>query len=84
MKKLIKNEICGSVNSALMHCSRKTGQKLRLLFMYRILTIAACGRKRVKKNNNKKRENAEAKHRRQSKHYLKQLITFSVFHKIVY
>ena len=23
MKKLIKNEICGSMNSAQMHCSRK-------------------------------------------------------------
>ena len=31
MKKLIKNEICGSVNSASVHCSRKTGQMLRLL-----------------------------------------------------
>ena len=26
MKKLIKNKICGSVNSTRMYCSRKTGQ----------------------------------------------------------
>ena len=44
MKKLIKNEICGSVNSARMHCSQK-GQKLRLLFMYRTWTVTACGDK---------------------------------------
>ena len=43
MKKLIKNEICGSVNSTRMHYSRKTGQKLQLLFMYRTWTVAACG-----------------------------------------
>ena len=40
MKKLIKNEICESVNSARMHCSRKTGQMLRLLFMYSTWTVA--------------------------------------------
>ena len=54
MKKLIKNEICGSVNNAYMHCSRKTGQKLRLLFMYRTWIVAACGGKRVKKKKKKK------------------------------
>ena len=68
MKKLIKNEICGSVNSARMHCSRKTSQKLRLLFMYCTWTVAACGEKMREKE--KKWENAEAKCRHQSIHYL--------------
>ena len=45
MKKLIKKEICGSMNSARMYCSRKNGQKLRLLFMYRTWTVAAYGGK---------------------------------------
>ena len=58
MKKLIKNKICGSVNSTRMYCSRKTGQMLRLLFMYRTWTVAASGRKRVKKKKKKKKENA--------------------------
>ena len=59
MKKLIKHEICGSVNSARMHCSQKTGQKLRLLFMYRTWTVTACGGKtREKKKWRGKRRNA--------------------------
>ena len=33
MKKWLKSEVCGSVNSALMHCLRENSQKLRLLFM---------------------------------------------------
>ena len=36
MKKLIKNKIYGSVNSTQIYYSRKTGQILRLLFMYSI------------------------------------------------
>ena len=64
MKKLIKNEICGSVNNARMHCSRKTGQKLGLLFMYRTLTVAACGEKTREKEKKKKgktqKQNADA------------------------
>ena len=35
-EKIDKNKICGSVNSARMHYSRKSGQMLRLLFMYSI------------------------------------------------
>ena len=57
MKKLIKNEICGSVNSAWMHSSRKTSQKLRLLFIYRTWTVTSVGEKAWKKKK-KKRENA--------------------------
>ena len=53
MKKLIKNEICGSVNSARMHCSRKTDQKLQLLFMYRTWTVPSVGGKGVKKKKKK-------------------------------
>ena len=54
MKKLIKNKICGSVNSTYVYCSWKTGQMLRLLFMYRTWTVAASGRKRVKKKKGKR------------------------------
>ena len=48
MKKLIKNEICGSVNSAYVHCSQ---QKVNI-----------CGRntpKRVKKKKKKKRNKTQ-------------------------
>ena len=30
MKKLLKSEICGSVNNARMHCSRTKSQQVRL------------------------------------------------------
>ena len=59
MKKLIKNEICGSVNSARMHCSRKTGQMLRLLFMYSTWTVAACEGENVWKKKKKKKEKTQ-------------------------
>ena len=72
MKKLIKNEICESVNSARMHCSRKTGQMLRLLFMYGTWTVAACeGENEWKKKRKKKGENVETetqRSKRQPKH----------------
>ena len=55
-EKINKNEICGSVNSARMHSSRKTGQKLRLLFMYRQL-----GEKAWKKEKKKKRKKEKGK-----------------------
>ena len=58
MKKLIKNKIYGSVNNTRMYCSRKTGQMLRLLFMYRTWTVAASGRKRVKIKKKKKKNAA--------------------------
>ena len=73
MKKLIKNEIFGSVNSARMHCSWKAGQKLRLLFMYRTWTVAACGEKTCDKKKKKKGENVETetqRSKRQPKHTL--------------
>ena len=44
-----KNEICGSVNSAQMHCSRTTGQKLWLLFIYRTWIVPPVGGKGVGK-----------------------------------
>ena len=43
------------MNSTHIYCSRKTGQILRLLFMYRTWTVAASGRKRVKKKKKKKK-----------------------------
>ena len=81
MKKLIKNEICGSVNSARMHCSRKIGQKLRLLFMYRTRTVAACGEKtREKKKEKKKGKRSKRKRRkRESKHTLSVLLVMAYF-----
>ena len=30
MKKLLKSEICGTVNNARIHCSRKKSQNMRL------------------------------------------------------
>ena len=74
MKKLIKNEICGSVNSARMYCSRKTGQKLRLLFMYRTWTIAASGektREKKKKKEKEKRRNWNAANANPNTHWFK-------------
>ena len=49
------------MNSARMYCSRKTGQKLRLLFIYRTWTVATSGEKtrEKKKKKKKKKENAE-------------------------
>ena len=77
MKKLIKNEIYGFVNSARMHCSWKTGQKLRLLFMYHTGTVAACGGKMCEKKKEKKKKKKGKTQKRNavkcnvlSKHYL--------------
>ena len=71
MKKLIKNEICGSVNSARMHYSRKTGQMLQLLFMYSTWIVAACEGENAWKKKKKKGENVETetqRSKRQPKH----------------
>ena len=69
MKKLIKNEICGSVNSARMYYSRKTDQKLRLLFMYRTWTVATSGEKTREKKKKKKGKTQKLKRsKRQPKH----------------
>ena len=67
MKKLIKNEICGSVNSARMHCSQKRSKVAATVHVPYMNSNRLWGRKCVKK---KRKENAEAKRRRQSKHYL--------------
>jgi len=47
MKKLLKSEVCGSVNSAPVHCSWENSQQLRL--------------EKKKKKRKRKRERAEAK-----------------------
>ena len=61
MKNLIKNEICGSVNSARMHCSRKTGQKLRLLYMNGSrLFLGGGGETRAKKKKRGKTQKLNA------------------------
>ena len=73
MKNLIKNEICGSVNSTQMHCSRKIDEKLRLLFIYSVWTVAACGGKRVQQKKKKRKEKTQEiklnKTQRVSKHW---------------
>ena len=70
-EKIDKNEICGSVNSAEMHCSRKTGQMLQLLFMYSTWTVVACEGENAwkkKKKIKKEGENAETEQTHQT-HY---------------
>ena len=62
MKKLIKNEICGSMNSAYMHCSR---QKVNICG-YCSLNSNRNTPKRVKtktKKQKKKKQNAAWKRR---------------------
>ena len=57
MKKLIKNEICGSMNSVQMHCSLKN-QHLLLLFMQQCMNsnrIPPKTREKKKKTNEGKR-----------------------------
>ena len=70
MKKLIKNEICGSINSTSVYCSQKTGQMMRLLFMYRIWTVAASGKKTREKKKEKKKRKTQQLKRRKPKHTL--------------
>ena len=55
IKKLIKNEICGSMNSVWMHCSQKTGQKLWLRY---IDSNCLWGKRVKKKKKKEKRRNA--------------------------
>ena len=55
MKKLIKNKICGSVNSTRMYCSRKTGQMLRLHIPY-MNSSRKWEKTREKKKKKKKRK----------------------------
>ena len=56
MKKLIKSDICGSVNSARMHCSRLKSQPLRLK-----------AKKKKKKRKRKKKAETHFAPRRESK-----------------
>ena len=68
MKKLIKNEICGSVNSARMHCSQKRSKVTVTVHVPYMNSNCLWGENAWKKK--KKRGNAETKRRRKSKHYL--------------
>ena len=58
MKKLIKNEICGSVNGAYMHCSL---QKVNIC-SYCSLNSNRNTPKRVKTKKKKKEKKKRAKH----------------------
>ena len=56
MKKLLKSEICGSMNSILMHCSLQKSQHLRLLFNKRYMNSNRVSPKRVKKKKKKEQK----------------------------
>ena len=58
MKKLLKSGICGSMNSARMHCSLWKSQYLQLLFNEQCMNSSHITPKRVKtkKKKNKKKE----------------------------
>ena len=64
MKKLLKSEICGSVNSAQMHCSLWKSQHLRLLVNEQYINNSRITPKLVKKKKGMKHEDYE---RRRSK-----------------
>ena len=72
MKKLIKNEICGSVNSAQMHCSLGKVNICGYCSCTVHWTVAAFLQKRVKtkqkkkKKKNEKNENVASHKRRRS------------------
>ena len=58
------------MNSTYVYCSRKTGQMLRLLFMYRTWTVTAVRENAWKKKKKKKKEKRSKRKRikRESKH----------------
>ena len=61
MKKLMKNEICGSVNSAQMHCSLWKSQHLRLLFNEQCMNSSCISLKRVKAKKKKEKRKKRTK-----------------------
>ena len=74
MKKLLKSEIYGSINSTLMHCLLQKSQHLRLLFNEQYMNSNRVSPKRVKKKKKKrtKMQNADMSSKRRcgSKHTL--------------
>ena len=56
MKKLLKSEIYGSINSTLMHCLLQKSQHLRLLFNEQYMNSNRVSPKHVKKKKKKKKE----------------------------
>ena len=78
MKKLLKSEICGSMNSTLMHRLPQKSQYLRLLFNEQYMNSnhifsKTREKKKKKKKERTKTQNADvgSKRRRGSKHILK-------------
>ena len=62
MKKLLKSGICGSVNSARMHCSPWKSQPLRLLFNEQCMNSRRITPEtRENKNKNKTKKNKKKK-----------------------
>ena len=60
MKKLIKNEICGSVNSAYVHCSL---QKVNICGYCSLNSNCSTPKREKKKKKKKKKQNAAWKRR---------------------
>ena len=56
MKKLLKSGICGSVNSAQMHCSLWKSQHLRLLFNEQCMNSSRITPKRMKTKKKKRKK----------------------------
>ena len=61
MKKLLKSGICGSMNSARMHCSRWKSQHLQLLFNEQCMNSSRITPKRVKTKKKKTKKRKEKK-----------------------
>ena len=57
MKKLLKSEICGSVNSARMHCSWKTWSKVAATVHEQCMNSSSLWGENACKKKKKKREN---------------------------
>ena len=68
MKKLLKSAICGSVNSARMHCSPWKSQPLRLLFNEQCMNSRRITPEtRENKNKNKTKKKQQKKKRKKKK-----------------
>ena len=62
MKKLLKSEICGSINSTLMHCLPQKSQHLLLLFNEQYINSNRVTPKCVKKKKGTKTQFVKRRH----------------------
>ena len=67
MKKLLKSEICGSVNSARMHCSWKTWSKVAATVHEQCMNSSSLwgGKTHAKKKKKKKKKKEEEERKTQ-------------------